>query len=311
MSEATGSVRWHVTELGALLYGDDSGGITVAGLAVWQDSPERTEAIRALSRWCHESIESAAALAGSAPNPQGADERPIRSFEEYERTFFPEKVAKRERENETPEQLGRRIANEALGTMRAAAVGAPDEPTDDHLAELRGHVERYLSYSSQEGDDEGPLLSWLESRNVLAAALPGLLAEVERLRAAAPASEEWADGLPEHLYTDIESTIHQHCGHDGQSDEANDWVTDLMSAITPLIVRAAGSPPPTPAPTTLHGHVTDSEDFGSEHGDYTTLSIRVAGLGHDELLDHHVSVVDEGDVMDHPDWGRDPSEEQS
>jgi hypothetical protein len=45
------------------------------------------------------------------------------------------------------------------------------------------------------------------------------------------------DGLPEHLYTDIESTIHQHCGHDGQSDEANDWVTDLMAALTPLIVR--------------------------------------------------------------------------
>lgn len=66
---------------------------------------------------------------------------------------------------------------------------------------------------------------------------------------------------------------------------------------------------PTDEPTTLHGHVTDAEDFGSEHGDYTTLSIQVAGPGHDELVDHHVAIVDEGDVMDHPDWGRDPSED--
>ena len=51
-------------------------------------------------------------------------------------------------------------------------------------------------------------------------------------------ADPYPDGLPEDLYVDIESTIHQHCGHDGQSDEANDWVTDLMSAISPLIVRA-------------------------------------------------------------------------
>lgn len=51
-------------------------------------------------------------------------------------------------------------------------------------------------------------------------------------------AERYPDGLPEHLYTDIESTIHQHCGHDGQSDEANDWVTDLMTALSPLILRA-------------------------------------------------------------------------
>jgi len=57
MSGVTQTDRWHVTELGALLYGDDSGGITVAGLAVWQDSPERTEAIRALSRWCQEAAQ--------------------------------------------------------------------------------------------------------------------------------------------------------------------------------------------------------------------------------------------------------------
>lgn len=51
-------------------------------------------------------------------------------------------------------------------------------------------------------------------------------------------SADYPDGMPEHLHTDIESTIHQHMGHDGQSDEANDWVTDLMSALEPLIVRA-------------------------------------------------------------------------
>lgn len=51
-------------------------------------------------------------------------------------------------------------------------------------------------------------------------------------------ADPYPDGLPEDLYVDIESTIHQHCGHDGQSDEVNDWVTDLMAALTPLIVRA-------------------------------------------------------------------------
>jgi hypothetical protein len=55
--------HWHVTERGALLYGDESGGITVAGLDAWKDSTERTEAIRALARWCSEAIESAAELA--------------------------------------------------------------------------------------------------------------------------------------------------------------------------------------------------------------------------------------------------------
>lgn len=50
--------------------------------------------------------------------------------------------------------------------------------------------------------------------------------------------DTYPDGLPEDLYVDIESTIHQHCGHDDHYDEANDWVTDLMSALTPLIVRA-------------------------------------------------------------------------
>lgn len=49
---------------------------------------------------------------------------------------------------------------------------------------------------------------------------------------------ELIDGIPEHLHVDIESTIHQHMGHDGQSDETNDWVTDLMSALSPLIERA-------------------------------------------------------------------------
>jgi hypothetical protein len=66
--------RWHLTERGALLYGDDSGGITVVGLAAWKDCPERTEAIRALSRWCDEAIASAAALAVEATEPPPVDE---------------------------------------------------------------------------------------------------------------------------------------------------------------------------------------------------------------------------------------------
>jgi hypothetical protein len=59
----------------------------------------------------------------------------------------------------------------------------------------------------------------------------------------------------------------------------------------------------------LHGHVTDAEDFGSEHGDYTALTIHIPGAGHHQLVDHHVAVVDEGDAMDHPDWGHDPDDQ--
>jgi hypothetical protein len=42
-------------------------------------------------------------------------------------------------------------------------------------------------------------------------------------------------GLTEKLYLDMESTIHAHMGHDGRSDEANDWVTDLMGEIARLM----------------------------------------------------------------------------
>lgn len=63
--------------------------------------------------------------------------------------------------------------------------------------------------------------------------LRALLETVDASRAEPTEADPYPDGLPEDLYVDIESTIHQHCGHDGQSDEANDWVTDLMSALTP------------------------------------------------------------------------------
>jgi hypothetical protein len=62
--------HWHVTERGALLYGDEHGGITVAGLDHWPASPERTTAIRALARWCEE------AIAGSPPPTPGPTEPP-------------------------------------------------------------------------------------------------------------------------------------------------------------------------------------------------------------------------------------------
>jgi hypothetical protein len=50
-------------------------------------------------------------------------------------------------------------------------------------------------------------------------------------------TEDWFEDMPDGLYSDIESAIHIHMNHDGQSDEANDWVTDLMSAISPFVVR--------------------------------------------------------------------------
>lgn len=48
--------RWFTLPTGGLLYGDGTGGVTVAGLAAWQDCPERTAAIHALARWCRERI---------------------------------------------------------------------------------------------------------------------------------------------------------------------------------------------------------------------------------------------------------------
>jgi len=54
--------RWYVTDRGALLYGDDTGGTTVFGLTAWKDSPERTEAIVALAEWCEEQVRRSVAV---------------------------------------------------------------------------------------------------------------------------------------------------------------------------------------------------------------------------------------------------------
>jgi len=53
-----------------------------------------------------------------------------------------------------------------------------------------------------------------------------------------------ADGIPEDLYEDIRSVVDRHIGNDGQSDETNDWVTDLMSEISPLIARVLAETQP-------------------------------------------------------------------
>ena len=46
--------HWFALPTGALLYGDGKGGITVAGLAAWQDCPERAVALSALGAWCRD-----------------------------------------------------------------------------------------------------------------------------------------------------------------------------------------------------------------------------------------------------------------
>ncbi len=68
--------RWHVLPTGALLYGDDSGGITVAGLGAWQPCPERTAAIQALEALAR----AALAAADTAPEESG-DESFNRGYE--------------------------------------------------------------------------------------------------------------------------------------------------------------------------------------------------------------------------------------
>lgn len=44
----------------------------------------------------------------------GMSNKPIKSYEEFERTYFPDRIRKRELEDETPEETGRRIAREIL-----------------------------------------------------------------------------------------------------------------------------------------------------------------------------------------------------
>lgn len=39
---------------------------------------------------------------------------PIKSYEEFERMYFPNRIRERELANETPEETGRRIAREVI-----------------------------------------------------------------------------------------------------------------------------------------------------------------------------------------------------
>jgi hypothetical protein len=121
---------------------------------------------------------------GSAPDPQGADEPLVLSDEDAELNA---------------------ATLAQFSAPRAATGGVPDEPGDDDLTELREHVQRYRSFRSQEGDGNGPLLRWMESRDALALAAPGLLAEVERLRAAAGSQRRRRDA----------TAVDRRHGHDG------------------------------------------------------------------------------------------------
>lgn len=46
----------------------------------------------------------------------------VRTYSDFERRYFPETVAKRERDSETPEEAGRRIAHDALADHERRAI---------------------------------------------------------------------------------------------------------------------------------------------------------------------------------------------
>lgn len=58
----------------------------------------------------------------------------VRTYEQFERRYLPETVAKRERENETAEEAGRRIAREALA--KASPATPEREPDTAALADV-------------------------------------------------------------------------------------------------------------------------------------------------------------------------------
>lgn len=71
-----------------------------------------------------------AALGQREPDTPADDS--VRTYEQFERRYLPETVAKRERENETAEEAGRRIAGEALAKAAPATPGGGE--LDDHDA---------------------------------------------------------------------------------------------------------------------------------------------------------------------------------
>lgn len=69
-------------------------------------------------------------------------------------------------------------------------------------------------------------------------------------------------GDPDSLADDIDAQIHIHCGDDGQSDEHNDWVSDLTGQIMNLLGIDAWwphSPDETARPHFLNAALTDVE----------------------------------------------------
>lgn len=57
-------------------------------------------------------------------------------------------------------------------------------------------------------------------------------------------ADELVDGIPEHLHVDMTSVITYRLGASGGEDEAQDWVTDLMVELAPLIARALADTAP-------------------------------------------------------------------
>ena len=47
----------------------------------------------------------------------------------------------------------------------------------------------------------------------------------------------WVEAVPDHLVDDIYSELGLMLGIDGNDDEATDWLTDIVSTITPYVGR--------------------------------------------------------------------------
>lgn len=216
--------RWHVTERGALLYGDETGGITVAGLAVWKDSPERTVAIRALARWCDEAID----LRTAAQNTLTAWDAKWAALDDASTKWGPEGTSG---QTEAAVAVARTTSamNGAMGGLRAtlAGGGTSAEPGDD--AWLRGCI-------ADELRDYLPDAIAYQWASPVAATLVDRLPHVFAGQLTAPAIADAIDEAQRRC-TDTHPTL------------TPEHLAALAAGVAELVRAAAGSPPPTPGPT--------------------------------------------------------------
>jgi hypothetical protein len=194
-----------------------------AALAAATEPPEPCDECETTGQNCraHRSRPVWQQAAGPVPDPQGTDEPG------EHRQADPELIAELE--------------------ILAMVMDEPDQPTDDDLTELQRHAQ-VLAEEQWRQTGYGPAARHRDAVAAAVDALPGLLAEVERLRAAAEAlateahetEQVLAAALPDEFPTLPDSDVRCTGEH---------VLPTLAAHVVRELRAAAGSPPPTPAPT--------------------------------------------------------------